>query len=172
MQSTEQWRTIPGWEGFYEVSDLGRVRSLDRTIEHPVSGPTRRRGKVLRTTTDDSGHLLLDLKRSGERRTVHVHRLVAETFVPGAAPDLEVRHRDGNPAHNAASNLLWGTHGDNTLDSVGHGTHNQARKTHCPQLHPYDATNTYNDPSGRRQCRTCRRDRDRNTVRKRVRSNN
>lgn len=165
MQSSERWKPILGWEGFYEVSDHGRVRSMNRIIEHPIGGPTRRRGKVLRATPDSSGHLVLDLKRIGQRSTVKVHQLVARAFVNGYIEGDEVRHRDGDPEHNAATNLQWGTHSANTLDSVTHGTHNQARKTACPRNHPYDKSNTYVDPSGRRHCRTCKRERERVRIR-------
>jgi len=83
----------------------------------------------------------------------------------GPQPDGHVvMHADGNPANNTPSNLSWGTYSDNNLDAVKHGTHWQARKTHCPKGHEYTAANTIlgTNSNGRpcRKCRACKRRRD------------
>lgn len=69
---------------------------------------------------------------------------------------MYVRHLDGDPGNNSLTNLAYGTPSQNLLDSVAHGTHPHASKTHCRSGHPYDATNTRIDAKGKRVCRTCR----------------
>lgn len=126
----------------------------------------RRDGSVINTKTgrtlkpyigDRGGHLRVDLAGSAR----YVHQLVAHVHIGPCPPGQDVRHLDGNPANNDASNLAYGTRSQNVLDSVAHGTHRSANadKTHCPRGHPYNEANTYIDPSGRRRCRTCRRTR-------------
>lgn len=151
----ESWEPIPGFERFYEVSDLGRVRSLDRV---DALGALRQ-GRILQPSTSPYGHLHVSLYVGGRRHTRRVHRLVLEAFA-GIAPDgTECCHNNGDPTDNRLENLRWDTPGANRLDSVGHGTHHEARKTTCPQGHAYDDANTY-IYRARRSCRTCHRARD------------
>jgi hypothetical protein len=88
----------------------------------------------------------------------YVHLLVAEAFIGPKPEGQQTRHRDGNPDNNQATNLHYGTRGDNQRDSVEHGTHNMARKTECRNGHPYSEGNTYvvfNKGSYERRCRIC-----------------
>jgi len=83
--------------------------------------------------------------------------LVATAF-HGPCPDgQQCRHLNGDPADNRSDNLKWGTPSEQAHDKVRHGTHHQARKTHCPQGHQYDDQNTYYY-QGERGCRSCRVD--------------
>lgn len=142
--STEEWRPVVGYEGHYEVSDQGRVRVAKR----------RYFGKIMSTTSVGDPYPALQLWRDSKPRVLRVHRLVLEAFV-GPRPDgLLARHLDGDPTNNALTNLRWGTYSENGLDSVRHGTHPSAAKTHCPQGHAYDEVNTYQYGSNR-QCRPC-----------------
>lgn len=113
----ERWAPVPGYEGFYEVSDRGRVRSLDRWVRRG-GGTQFWRGRVLRQQ-ERTGYRAVTLQRDG-RRTFRVHRLVAMAFVGGDGPVC--RHLDGNPLNNSADNLAWGTSSDNSEDSRRHGT--------------------------------------------------
>lgn len=145
----EIWRQIDGFEGRYEVSSLGRVRSWTPAKVGGTLRPTPHKDRYRVTLYSDTG------------RAVHryVHRLVADAFLGPRPEGLETRHLNGNPLDNRAANLAYGTTSDNQLDSVRHGTHASARKTHCPQGHPYDAANT-SIQNGTRVCRTCRRQRE------------
>lgn len=109
----EQWKDIPGYEGRYQVSDFGNVRSVDRHVRlSTLQGATQRlaRGKTLRSAPNASGHLSVVLGRGNTR---NVHALVALTFL-GPRPDKhEVLHIDSNPANNALTNLRYGTRGEN-----------------------------------------------------------
>lgn len=151
---TENWLPIPGFEGRYEVSDQGRVRSL-------ASGTPR----LVSTRIGFGGYRRVTLYLNGRRwhRTVHV--LVALAFI-GPRPDgMEVRHLDGDQLNNCRSNLTYGTPTENHLDTVRHGRNPSANKTHCPSGHPYSPENTLYERKrpgvlGRR-CRTCRNERQR-----------
>ena len=81
-----------------------------------------------------------------------------EWRVVPATPRHEVCHDDSNASNNVVDNLRWDTRSANVLDQVRHGTHVQARKTHCPRNHPYDEQNTYRNNQGRRECRACHRE--------------
>ena len=124
----EQWKDIPGFEGRYQVSDAGRVRSVDRVAVFPAyvtkSGTLRAasvrafKGKVLRPGPMASGHLSVALGRGNSRQ---VHQLVLLAFV-GPCPDgHEVLHRDGVSSNNHRRNLRYGTRAENLRDDVHHG---------------------------------------------------
>lgn len=158
----ELWAPIAGYEGAYDVSSIGRVRSLPRTVAHNGSRPggtARVRGRILRPKALKDGHLTVALCVSGERKFCYVHHLVLEAFVgPAPAVGMHACHNNGVPSDNRVENLRWGTVSDNMYDSVRHGTHVQARKTHCPKGHPLSGDNLIYYESSGRQCRTCVRD--------------
>ena len=104
----ETWVAIEGMEGAYEVSDLGRVRSLDRVVRHCLGGDSLRRGRILKQSCGKNGYPSVSLSASSEERTHKVHRLVATHFLPARSPDLpEVNHKDFDRTNNAVSNLEW-----------------------------------------------------------------
>ena len=154
----EQWRDIPGHPG-YQVSDHGRVRSLDRTITTANGQVRRLKGRAMRATLNQHGYPFVDLRNQGKRRVRTVHSLVAEAFIGTRPEGMEVCHNDGNKTNNHVDNLRYGTRSDNTLDKVRHGTHNNAVKTHCPRGHELFAENI--PPSsakrGYRNCLACDR---------------
>ena len=110
----EIWKPIPRFEGEYEVSNLGNVRSLDR-IQHRSNGQVdcdfRIKGRVLKPylTGKDDGYYTISLKR----KNVKVHRIVAESFLQPIEGKNEVNHINGNKHDNRASNLEWITSGEN-----------------------------------------------------------
>lgn len=122
-QVTERWLDIPGYEGRYQVSDEGRVRSLDRTItqKNRHGGETTRvyPGRVLEGWANAKGYLCVGLSLPGERpNTAYVHHLVVLAFVgPRPAVDgEEIRHLDDNKSNCRLTNLLYGTSSQNTSD--------------------------------------------------------
>jgi hypothetical protein len=124
MTTAEEWRPIPGWEGIYEVSSHGRVYSARRF---------RARGGLLIPNIYDGYPRVLLCDRSRQVR-VRVHQLVALAFL-GPPEGRHVRHLDGDPDNNHIDNLAYGWHRENTLDTVDHGRHNNARKTECRHGH-------------------------------------
>lgn len=119
MSADEIWKAIPEYRADYEVSNLGRVRSLDRLVSHGVGNFQRKRkGTILKPGTVKSGHQLVVLGRGHSRL---IHRLVLEAFV-GPRPDgMECCHGDGDPANNCLNNLRWDTRSANVLDDYKHG---------------------------------------------------
>ena len=107
---SEEWRDIPGYEGRYQVSNLGQVRSLDRPVRCRGGAFRTAKGKVLRPAPHKSGHLMVML---GRRNNADVHVLVLRAFVGPPPPKHEALHEDHNPAHNALSNPRWGTRSEN-----------------------------------------------------------
>ena len=101
----EEWKPIAGFEGVYEISSFGRVRSLDREVGHR-SGAAIRRGKVLSPRKDGSGYLFVSLCAHSKSINAKLHRLVAEHFLP-SSPLSEVNHKDFDKANNSVSNLEW-----------------------------------------------------------------
>ncbi len=119
----ERWRAIPGWEGFYEVSDKGRVRSVERIVPHGKVGTVRIRSRVLKQGAHRAGHLWVELCGPQGSGTRQVHQLVLEAFVGPKPEGMLTCHGDGNPQNNHLSNLRWGTQTDNMRDAIQHGTH-------------------------------------------------
>ncbi|QMV33390.1 hypothetical protein F1_00027 [Ralstonia phage Heva] len=121
MNDNEQWKPVPGYEGLYEVSSAGHVRSLTR------HGYRNRRGGVcagiaLERFTDNTGYWYVNLSRGGKARKRAVHIMVLEAFV-GAAPDgMEACHGDGDRKNAALFNLRWDTRKANAADKEIHGT--------------------------------------------------
>ena len=155
----ESWLAVAGFDGAYEVSNHGRVRSLDRVILERGGRYRAIRGRELGQFPKRDGHMKVELSVDGSQYTRSVHRLVAIAFLGDQSGEgLIVCHNDGDPANNRLENLRWDTIASNIRDSVRHGTNHWANKTHCPQDHPYDAENTYIESDGRRSCRRCKAD--------------
>lgn len=155
---TTEWRDVQGFNGHYQVSDDGQVRSVDRYV---VRGDGRRvhvASRILRPATDRQGYLVVGLRRPTDHYPSmrKVHRLVLESFVgPPPVPGLFGCHNDGNPSNNYVANLRWDTCAGNAQDTLKHGKHYNARKTACSKGHPYDADNTSYRADGGRRCRAC-----------------
>ena len=118
-QSTdEEWRPIPGWEGWYEVSDLGRVRRSRPWTRQP----TRPYG-IKALILNDRGYLQMQMSRGSRRTTRKVHQLVTEAFHGPRPPRCEVNHCDGNKLNNRADNLEWGSKSNNLRHAFRLGLH-------------------------------------------------
>jgi hypothetical protein len=154
---TEQWLPVVGHEGSYEVSDLGRVRSVTRRITC-ADGRTRTyRGRILKPAwVGKWGHVGYHLGREHKARG---HVMVLRAFVGLCPPGQEPRHRNGIADDNKWSNLHYGTKSQNALDMVAHGTHNNARKTCCPLEHLLVMPNLVAAKAaiGHRKCLACNR---------------
>jgi hypothetical protein len=156
----EHWLPIPGYEGLYAVSDLGRIRSLDRVITRRTDGRTQKvKGRVLRLSRSVKGRPIVILSASGQSRTRPVHRLVLLAFVGPCPPGLEACHNNGDRTDNRLSNLRFDTHSANILDRQRHGTDWQRNKVRCPSGHLLAAPNLVAAVvrRGRRNCLACGR---------------
>ena len=106
----EHWKEIAGYEGLYQVSNLGRVKSLKYGKE-----------KILKPRKTHNGYLKVGLYKDWHRKYLFVHRLVAEAFIPNQNNLETVNHKDEVKTNNVASNLEWMSIGDNN----NYGTHNK-----------------------------------------------
>ena len=158
MVDSEIWKDIPDLPG-YQVSDLGRVRSVDRFITDKNGVRKRVSGRVKSAPPNEDGYPRTSVSVNGVNRKYRVHALVALAFL-GPQPDgMEVCHNNGDPADNRPSNLRYDTHQNNILDAVKHGTWHETKKTHCPSGHEYSGENLRVSARGQRICRECERTR-------------
>ena len=145
---------VVGYEGLYEVSDQGRVRSLD----HTDSLGREQRGRVLKLISRGGrrNYFVVTLTDSSRHLHDYVHRLVLEAFV-GPCPDGMVAcHYNDIGTDNRLENLRWDTPSENTKDLVRNGRHVYAKRTHCSHGHEFTSENT-RVRSDRRECLTCER---------------
>jgi hypothetical protein len=113
--STELWESISGYEGRYEVSSFGNVKSLDGRHKSHF-------GKIMKPWEGNHKYLYVDLRKDdGTKKTYAIHRLVLEAFVEKKPDGKQCAHYDGNPQNNYAENLRWATAKENIDDRKRHG---------------------------------------------------
>lgn len=131
MIEKEVWKDIKGFEGVYQVSNLGRVRSLDRWVEHSYNGGWWKPGRIRKLAPTRGGYLFIPLSLNGVAYPKRVNRLVAEAFLDNYSEDMDIHHIDGDVTNNRADNLecltleehhdkhpsvtVIGTNGENTI---------------------------------------------------------
>lgn len=153
-----EWRTIPGWEGLYEVSEDGQVRTIEHQVMRSNGAPQRVRQRTLKPfLSTGRGYATYKLYRDGKGRAYYSHVLVALAFIgPRPSAEVDICHRDDDRTNNHYSNLRYDTKSENMLDRVRNGKHHNSVKTHCPKGHPYSGANLIVRRDGRaRSCRAC-----------------
>lgn len=114
----ELWNDIPGYEGIYQVSNMGRVKSLDRVVYTRGCIPCKwLKGQIMKSFLMD-GYERICLSKQGTQRKFWVHRLVAMAFIPNPENLPEINHIDENPTNNNVWNLEW----SDRLHNIRHGT--------------------------------------------------
>jgi len=123
------YNACEGYE-YYQVSNTGLVRSLDRVVDHPTNGKVNRKGKELKPGAGGANRAYLKAYFSveGKQTSEYVHRLVAKAFIPNPDNLPEVNHIDGDPFNNNVSNLEWCTHSDNIQHAYDTGLMNKEKK--------------------------------------------
>ena len=116
LDCQEYWKDVPGYEGSYQVSSLGRVKS---------------KYKILKPYREKSGYLQVTISLNGKTKKVRIHRLVLLAFKGRPGSGMEACHNDGDKANNKLSNLRWDTHSANQLDKRKHGVAMGAIGTRC-----------------------------------------
>lgn len=125
----ERWRDVPGWAGFYQVSNRGRVRSVDRVTNNGSAQGKLCKGQILATHDSHRGrkYQVVKFSKAQKSHTQKVHRLVAQAFVPNPENKPHVAHIDNDPTNNHASNLEWVTHDENMRWMSGLGRDNSPK---------------------------------------------
>lgn len=155
---TENWKPLPGYEEFYEVSDEGRIRSTGTTRFRKNGVPYTHRSKILKPSTSEKGYKRVILyKPEASPKTMTLHRAVLLAFRPGPAEGAIIRHLDGDPGNNDLRNLAWGSPAENSADMEAHGRNHYRNRTHCPHGHELVNPNLVRGKleKGQRSCRTC-----------------
>lgn len=130
MMAKEKWAPIEGFEGIYDVSTFGRVRS------YPRNGTQDKDVHILKHGVSKSGYHRYYLFKNGIGKNRCAHRLVAQTFIPNPEHKREVNHIDGNPSNNHVENLEWCTSSENHIHRVytlGHNPLEKCRKVRCEE---------------------------------------
>lgn len=137
----EEWRPVVGWEGWYEVSTLGRARRVSSR-------------RLLKPTPRHKGYLAIWVSRPGEHVRLNLAKAVLVAFGGNWGMSLQVNHLNGNKTDNRVFNLEWVTGSEN----VRHWWDKLRDRSTCPRGHMYTAANVYHHPAGHRRCRICKRE--------------
>lgn len=132
----EIWRPVKGYEGFYEVSNRGRVRSVGRWVTDKNGIKRFRKGKILKQTRDKDGYLHVTLSRDGKHRCFTVHRLAAMAFIPNPEHKPEVNHLNEQKDMNFAENLSWATRKENNAWGTGNKRRTASRSKAVEAIDP------------------------------------
>lgn len=128
----EIWRDIEGFGGCYQVSNLGRLKSLERTVKGNNGGVYVKKEKILTPTINSRGYYHTCLRKDGRSITVYIHRIVAQAFLPNPDNLPLINHKDEDKTNNRVENLEWCSAKYNT----NYGTANERRREKLKQ-NPY-----------------------------------
>jgi len=130
MSNEEIWKDIEGYEGYYQVSNMGRVRSVDRVVENNKGGYCQLKGRLLKFHTTKKGYHRVNLNKNGKIKYFLVHRLVTQAFISNPESKPQVNHIDGVKTNNNVSNLEWCTPSENIKHSFESGLNNNKGERH------------------------------------------
>lgn len=138
---TEEWRDVPGYEGYYRVSNFGQIKSLDRWVSGPNESQVFVKSRMISQKTNGP-YAQVGLFRNGKRSHLSVHVLVALVFIGPRPSGHHVCHNDGDAYNNSVENLRYDTPQQNLFDIARHGRSFQLNKTHCKSGHEFTPENT------------------------------
>ena len=127
----ELWKPVVGYEGVYEVSSKGRVRSVDRVLIDRNGREKNFRGQIIATHLNKYGYPICTLWRCGKGKTSTIHRLVAISFLENENDKPQVNHIDGNKENNSIDNLEWVTNSENDIHAFEIGLRTTRRGVDC-----------------------------------------
>lgn len=112
----EKWKDIRGYEGYYQISNLGRVKSLDRAVVYSDGRVRKFPGKIMALTDiSNAGYIVVSLQKNNIREKFTIHKLVASHFCPNPDNKPIVNHLDENKLNNRSDNLCWATYTENLM---------------------------------------------------------
>lgn len=143
----EKWKDVKGYEGIYQVSNLGRVKSLDRKVYQKNKSNKFQyvtyKGKILKSQKQRNGYLIIDLHRNNKTKRKLVHILVAETWIPNLNSNKYINHKDSNPQNNRIDNLEWCTQSYNVKYAYKNGNKIAPNMKKTNQIKNGKIINTY-----------------------------
>ena len=116
----EVWKDIQGYEGYFQVSNLSNVRSLDR-ITIGRYGMQKRKGKLMTQHIDQDGYMKVGITKEKVRKHYFVHRLISIAFINNSGNKAQINHKDGNKQNNSLSNLEWCSITENNNHALNSG---------------------------------------------------
>lgn len=119
-KKTEEWKDIKGFEGLYQVSTLGRVKSLDRCVYGKDGRYQNIKGGIKKPSKRKDGYMKVSLYKDGVHLPKYLHRIIAEAFIPNPFEFDVINHKDENPSNNNIDNLEWCTQRYNLLYNDRH----------------------------------------------------
>lgn len=122
----EEWKDIIGYEGYYQVSNHGRVRGVDRSVYSNNGGYRFCKGRLLTVTKKQNGYIRAELTKCNRKRKILVHRLVASAFIPNPSSKKYINHINGDKADNRVENVEWCTHQENMQHALATGLRKRA----------------------------------------------
>ncbi|MDD5589059.1 MAG: NUMOD4 domain-containing protein [Candidatus Nanoarchaeia archaeon] len=157
----ETWKNIEGYDGIYQVSDRGRIKSLSRLHKIHHNYYVKCKTKILKQTTTKKGYLRIGLNKNNITKQFQVHRIVSIAFIPNVWNKPQINHKDGNKKNNYIKNLEWCNNSENQKHSFKFGlmndrkgeNHNLAKFTNkqileirklYPQISGYKLAKIYN----------------------------
>lgn len=112
----EIWKDIVDYEGIYQVSNTGKIKRIGAYTNQ--TGKTWNSERILKPARKSRGYMYVQLSKNGKTCPKHVHRLVAEAFIPNPENKPTVNHKNGNKADNSVENLEWATYTENNIHSI------------------------------------------------------
>ena len=131
----ELWKDIPGYESHYQVSNLGRIRSLDRVIAQKNGVIKNLKGLVKSPVLNDNGYFTINLYKSGKAKCVKIHREIAIAFIERDSKYNCVNHKDGVKTNNSIDNLEWCNHSENNQHAFDIGLRKPPKTTMAGSCH-------------------------------------
>lgn len=120
-ENMEVWKDVPGYDGNYEASNKGRLRSKNRTIYYKDGRVRKHNGRMMEGTLTPNGYMQVSLSKNSKRVSTSLHRIVAHTFLGEPEKDYVVNHKDGNRTNNVVENLEWVTQRENVIHAFETG---------------------------------------------------
>jgi len=122
----EIWKDIPGYEGLYQVNNLGRIKSLSRRLKAKPKRIIQER--ILKERIDRHGYIKVNIYKNGKIKVIKIHQIVALLFLNNFDKKREINHKDGNKQNNRIENLEWCTHKENMQHASKNGLMSRGEK--------------------------------------------